>query len=155
MITETGGAPRDYGVAPDNPGVLAEMLDGARSESDLLITCGGASAGERDFVKLVLTNLGAQFLFKSVAMRPGKPFGFATWDGIPVCVLPGNPAAAFVCFQQFVRPLLSKLSGNRVEDLPAVRAKLASELRSRNGRRYFVMSRLEMTREGFGGHSAR
>jgi molybdopterin biosynthesis enzyme len=48
--------------------------------------------------------MGAVFEFRQVAIRPGKPFAVGWWGGLPICVLPGNPAAAFVCFQEFVRP---------------------------------------------------
>jgi molybdopterin molybdotransferase len=125
------------------------MLERARRGADLLITTGGASMGERDLVKGVLSELGAEFRVTQVAMRPGKPFGFAEWSGLPVCVLPGNPAAAFVCFQQLVRPLLASLSGRRVLHLPSVRARLDSELHSRSGRRYFVLARVHWEPDGF------
>src|SRR6202048_4774867 len=113
LVLAAGGEPRYEGVARDNRAVLAVILQRARRDADFLITTGGASAGERDLVKRVLTELGAEFHFTHVAMRPGRPFGFAEWGGIPVCVLPGNPAAAFMCFQKLVRPALARLSGPR------------------------------------------
>jgi molybdopterin molybdotransferase len=149
LVLAAGGEPRYEGVARDSRAALAAMLLRARRGADLLITTGGASAGERDLVKSVLTELGADFHFAHVAMRPGRPFGFAEWDGIPVCVLPGNPAAAFVCFQKLVRPALACLSGNPTTALPAMRARLGAELHSRPGRRYFVLARLECKSGGF------
>ena len=149
LVLAAGGEPRYEGVARDSRAALAAMLLRARRGADLLITTGGASAGERDLVKSVLTELGADFHFAHVAMRPGRPFGFAEWDGIPVCVLPGNPAAAFVCFQKLVRPALARLSGNPTTALPAMRARLGAELHSRPGRRYFVLARLECKSGGF------
>jgi molybdopterin molybdotransferase len=143
LVLAAGGEPRYEGVAQDNRAALESMLLRARRGADLLITTGGASTGDRDLVKSVLTGLGAEFYFRHVAMRPGRPFGFAEWDGIPVCVLPGNPSAAFVCFQKLVRPALARLSGNPVTALPAMRARLGAELHSRPGRRYFVLARLE------------
>src|SRR6202035_2535565 len=149
LVLAAGGDPRYEGVATDNHASLAMMLQRARLGTDMLITTGGASAGERDLVKSVLAELGAEFHFTSVAMRPGKPFGFAEWNGIPVCVLPGNPAAAFVWFQKLVRPALARLSGNPVTALPAMRARLGAELHNRPGRRYFVLARLECKSGGF------
>jgi molybdopterin molybdotransferase len=149
LVLAAGGEPRYEGVARDSRAALAAMLLRARRGADLLITTGGASAGERDLVKSVLTELGADFHFAHVAMRPGRPFGFAEWDGIPVCVLPGNPAAAFVCFQKLVRRALACLSGNPTTALPAMRARLGAELHSRPGRRYFVLARLECKSGGF------
>jgi molybdopterin molybdotransferase len=93
--------------------------------------------------------LGAEFHFTQVAMRPGRPFGFAKWGGIPVCVLPGNPAAAFVCFQKLVRPALARLSGSRAIELPRMQALLDTELNGRPGLRYFVLARVESKPEGF------
>jgi molybdopterin molybdotransferase len=149
LVQTAGGDPRYEGVAQDDPAALEAMLERARVGADLLITTGGASAGERDFVKSVLAKMGAEFRFTQVAMRPGKPFGFAQWRGIPVCVLPGNPAAAFVCFQQLVRPLLAGLSGRSALHLPSVSARLDTELRSRSGRRYFVLARVRWEPQGF------
>jgi molybdopterin molybdotransferase len=149
LVLTAGGDPQYAGVAPDDPAELAAMLERARRGADLLITTGGASRGERDFVKSVLTQLGAEFHFTQVAMRPGRPFGFAQWRGLPVCVLPGNPAAAFVCFQKLVRPLLAGLSGRGVRCSPSLRARLDADLHSRSGRRYFVLARVRWEPEGF------
>lgn len=149
LITEFGGLPNDRGTAPDSPAVLSDMLESARHDSDLLITTGGASKGERDLVKGVLKDLGAKFLFEQVAMRPGRPFGFATWHGKPVCVLPGNPAAAFVCFQELIRPAMARLAGRPAINLPVVRARLQGSLHARSERRYFVLARLDLTPDGF------
>jgi molybdopterin molybdotransferase len=149
LVLATGGEPRNEGVAPDNRGALAAMLQRARRGADLVITTGGASAGERDLVKSVLIELGAEFRFTHVRMRPGRPFGFAKWGGIPVCVLPGNPAAAFVCFHKLVRPALACLSGRRATELPKLQARLEADLHGRPGRRYFVLARLHCDAEGF------
>ena len=115
----------------------------------MLITTGGASAGERDLVKSVLSDLGAEFHFKAVAMRPGRPVAFAEWDGLPVCVLPGNPAAAFVCFQKLVRPGLARLSGLCDTELPRLRARLDADLHGRPGRPHFVLARVRCESDGF------
>jgi molybdopterin molybdotransferase len=149
LVLAAGGEPRYEGVATDNHAVLAAMLERARRGADLLITTGGASEGERDLVKSVLTDLGAVLRFTHVAMRPGRPFGFAEWGGVPVCVLPGNPAAAFVCFHKLVRPALMRISGNRATELPRLHARLEGELRGRAGRRYFVLARIHSEAEGF------
>jgi molybdopterin molybdotransferase len=149
LVLAAGGEPRYEGVARDSRAALAAILDRARLGADLLITTGGASAGERDLVKSVLTELGAEFHFTQVAMRPGRPFGFGKWAGIPLCVLPGNPAAAFVCFQKLVRPALARLAGSRAIELPRMQARLDTELHGRPGRRYFVLARVERKPEGF------
>jgi molybdopterin molybdotransferase len=142
LVLAAGGEPRYEGVARDNRAALTGILQRARRDADLLITTGGASEGKRDLVKNILTELGAEFHFAHVAMRPGRPFGFAKWASIPVCVLPGNPAAAFVCFQKLVRPALARLSGSGAIELPVLQAQLDADLHGRPGRRYFVLARL-------------
>jgi molybdopterin molybdotransferase len=149
LVQAAGGEPRYEGVAPDNRSALAAMLERARSVADLVITTGGASAGARDFVKSVLAESGAEFYFTQVAMRPGRPFGFAKWGGVPVCVLPGNPAAAFVCFHKLVGLALARLAGRRNTNLPRLQARLDADLHGRPGRRYFVLARLHCDAEGF------
>ena len=149
LVTESFGLPIDYGIVPDMDLVFGDLMENAKGRADLLITSGGASGGERDIVKRVLKERGAEFLFSQVAMRPGKPVGFALWNDLPVFVLPGNPVAAFVCFQEIVRPALETLGGCRISGLPALRARLNGALRSRNGRRYFVLGHLQLTPLGF------
>ena len=149
LILAAGGEPRFAAVAPDDRASLAEILQRARRDADMLVTTGGASTGERDLVKSVLTDLGAGFRFTHVAMRPGRPFGFAEWDGTPVCVLPGNPAATFMCFHKLVQPALWRLSGRCETELPKLRARLDGELHTRPDRRYFVFARLRSEPEGF------
>ncbi len=149
LVLDAGGEPRYEGIAPDNRAALAAILQRARHEADMLITSGGASAGERDLVKSVLSDLGAEFRFSQVQMRPGRPFGFAKWGAIPVCVLPGNPAAAFVCFHKLVGPALARLSGRRACELPRLHARLDEELHARPGRPHFVLARVRCEAEGF------
>jgi molybdopterin molybdotransferase len=149
LVQAAGGEPRYKGVARDSRAALSTILQRAQLGADMLITTGGASAGERDLVKSVLTELGAKFHFTTVAMRPGRPFGFAEWGGMPVCVLPGNPAAAFMCFQKLVRPALARLSGNRATELPRLYARLDAELHARPGRPHFVLARVSCEAKGF------
>lgn len=149
LIAELGGEGLFRGIAPDDRTALGELLRSARRDADLLVTTGGASAGERDLVKDVLAELGADFRFSGVAMRPGKPIGFGTWDSLPVCVLPGNPAAAFVGFHEFVRPALLRLGGCRSTALPTVPATLRRAVKSKPGYRYIILAQLELAAEGF------
>jgi molybdopterin molybdotransferase len=149
LVIAMGGELSYEDVARDDRASLEATLLRARCGADLLITTGGASTGERDLVKIVLTQLGAEFRFAHVAMRPGRPFGFATWGDLPVCVLPGNPAAAFVCFHKLVRPALERLSGLRGAERATIQARLAADLHGRPARRYFVLARLGCSAEGF------
>lgn len=149
MIAGCGAEAKFCGVAPDDREALGRVLRSAREGSDMLITTGGASVGARDLVKGALEDLGVDFRFRSIAVRPGKPMGFGTWDGLPVCVLPGNPAAAFVCFQELVRPALLRLAGRDNTRLPVVRAELRGHAKSKAERRYIMLARLALTAKGF------
>jgi molybdopterin molybdotransferase len=97
---------------------LRTALRKAIANCDLIITTGGASTGERDLVKGVLSSLGARFAFTSIAMRPSKPTAFADALGTLVAVLPGNPAAAFVAYVTLVRGVVRRLGG-RTDLVPA------------------------------------
>ncbi len=149
LFSECGANARYCGAVTDNLNELSAALEEARRGADLLITTGGASVGERDLIKSALEEMGAEFEFRKVAIRPGKPFAFGRWQGLPVCVLPGNPAAAFVCFHEFVRPLLLRMAGRERIDLPTVRATLAGRAKSKLGSRYVLFGNLSITRFGF------
>lgn len=149
LLSECGAEVRYCGTVSDNAGELGSALEAAREGADLLITTGGASVGERDLIKAVFGEMGAQFEFRRVAIRPGKPFAFARWRGVPVCVLPGNPAAAFVCYQEFVRPAVLGMAGRKDIELPTLSATLAGRAKSKAGSRYFLFASLSITRSGF------
>ena len=149
LIAECGAEARFCGTAPDDRKLLRGRLESARHGCDMLITTGGASVGERDLIKNALRDLGVEFRFCAIAVRPGKPTGFGTWDGMPVCVLPGNPAASFVAFQEFVRPALLRLAGRRCTAPPLLRATLRGHVKSKAGRRYIILARLALATEGF------
>src|SRR5216117_295733 len=101
LIRRTGAIPVDLGLARDTKESLREHLAGARS-ADLLVTTAGVSVGEHDFVRDVLTELGAEIKLWRIAMRPGAPVGFGLLDGKPWIGLPGNPVSAMVTFELFV-----------------------------------------------------
>jgi molybdopterin molybdotransferase len=149
LISECGAEARLGGTAPDDRAELRRLLEAPREGAHLLITTGGASVGERDLGKSVLAELGADIRFSGVALRPGKPTVFALWGGVPVCVLPGNPAAAFVGFYEFVRPVLLRLAGRRSTELPTLRATLRGQVKSKPGLRYIILAQLALTSDGF------
>lgn len=141
LAREMGADAKSAGVAQDRPAKLKAMLRAAKRGTDLLLTTGGASRGERDLVKGALEEFAAKFAFREVAMRPGRPMGFAMWGQTPVFVLPGNPAAAFVCWQVFARAAVAKMSG-RADAMPRrVKARLAGRIHGREGMEYAVFVR--------------
>ena len=113
MITANGGVPVDLGVARDDPADIRARMERAREErADLLITSAGISAGEADYVRTVLSELGVTLDVWRVRMRPGAPLGSGKVFGIPFIGLPGNPVSTMVTFELFVRPVLRKMAGH-------------------------------------------
>lgn len=110
LVRRAGGEPVSLGIARDTPESLRAHL--ARSAGcDLLITSGGISVGEHDYVRQVLGELGAELKFWKIRMRPGAPVGFGLLGDMPWIGLPGNPVSTMVTFELFVRPAIRKLSG--------------------------------------------
>ena len=100
----------DLGVVPDSPDALAAAMDAAMRCADVVIASGGASVGEKDFIRATLAERG-EVLFWKVAMRPGRPLAFGKLGDADFFGLPGNPASVMVCFYQFVQAALWKRAG--------------------------------------------
>ncbi|NTW55911.1 MAG: molybdopterin molybdotransferase MoeA [Chlorobiaceae bacterium] len=127
--------------APDNRDILRERLAAALDDGDLVITAGGISTGEYDFVQEELTALGVEKKFWSVAQKPGKPLFFGTSaDGKPVFSLPGNPVSALVCFAEYCVPALFRLQGTPAP--PKLQATLAALFPVDRKRHRFLLGKL-------------
>jgi molybdopterin molybdotransferase len=137
---EAGALPERLGVAPDEYEATRRLMQGGLSH-DVLITSGGVSVGEFDFVKDVQEELGVQRRLWQVAMKPGKPLAFGVRDRTLVFGVPGNPVAAMVSFELFVRPALLKLMGHRQVLRPRYRAVIQEQLKNRHGRTQVVRVR--------------
>ena len=139
-----GAEPIYLGIARDTPDALEERLR-AGSRADLIVTSGGVSVGDRDYVRPVLEKLGCTLVFWGVQMKPGYPIVFGRFgeSGPLVFGLPGNPVSAMVTFEQFVRPVLRKMAGYRAWFRPVVRATLADDFEKSAGRMHFVRVSLE------------
>lgn len=111
MIRAANAEPMNLGVARDDPADLRERFERAAG-SDLLITTAGISAGEYDYIRDVLAELGVELAVWKVRMRPGAPVGFGTLRGMPWIGLPGNPVSTMVTFELFVRPALRRMLGH-------------------------------------------
>lgn len=142
-VRQAGGVPVQLGAAGDTFEQSLERINAAAG-FDLLITTGGVSVGERDIVKDVLLAAGNVELH-GIRMKPGKPLAFGMVGGVPVIALPGNPVAALVGFDQFVRPAMLKLLGRQDLDMPVAIATLESPVVNRGGRRFFVRGNLTGT----------
>lgn len=137
QLLEAGAEPVMLGIAGDRKEITREKIL-AGVEYDLLITTGGVSVGDRDYVKEAITELGGEILFWKVDMKPGKPFAFGILRGKPVFALPGNPVAAMVVFEMFVRPAILKQTGHKGIHRPEVKAMLTMPLKNRGDRPHLV-----------------
>jgi molybdopterin molybdotransferase len=137
MLSRLGVEILDLGVVPDDPARLEESFLKASGHADVVITTGGVSVGEADFVKQLMAKLG-EVLFWKIAMRPGRPMAFGRIGNAFLFGLPGNPVAVMVTFYQFVRDALLHLSG-RTDDyeLPLLHVKTSASLRKVPGRTEF------------------
>ena len=133
MLARLGVEIIDMGVVRDDPAQLDKAFRNAAEKADVIITTGGVSVGEADFVKQLMAKLG-EVLFWKIAMRPGRPMAFGKVGNAFLFGLPGNPVAVMVTFYQFVRDALLYLSGRSDDPLPMLRAASAENLRKVPGR---------------------
>jgi molybdopterin molybdotransferase len=138
----------DQGIVPDDPDLLREALIRAGAAADVVISSGGVSVGEADFVRDILNDLG-EIAFWKVAMKPGRPIAFGRIGASLFIGLPGNPVAALVCFLQFIRPVLEKKLG--ITDRPTIpmfKAVSLDRLKKKPGRTEFQRGMLEPAGDG-------
>lgn len=138
-----GAQAHRLGVAKDTLEDVRAMLNTALLENDVIITTGGVSVGERDFVKDVLEEMGAEQKFWKIAQKPGKPMAFLTLGQKLFFGLPGNPVAAVVCFEEYVRPALLKMMGRSKLFRPVVKAVAAEDFKKKPGRMHHVGVKIE------------
>jgi molybdopterin molybdotransferase len=133
----------DMGVVRDRRELVEQALDDAAAVADAIITSGGVSVGEADFVKETLERLGRMAFWK-IAMKPGRPVTFGHIGKAVFFGLPGNPVSVMVTFFQFVRPALLKMTGDTgAPDAWTVTARTTTALRKRPGRFEFQRGVLE------------
>jgi molybdopterin molybdotransferase len=137
MLSRLGVEIADLGVVRDDPALLEAAFKKAAASSDAVVTTGGVSVGEADFVKQLMAKLG-EVLFWKIAMRPGRPMAFGKIGNAYLFGLPGNPVAVMVTFYQFVRDALLHLSG-RTDDyaIPLLQAVSSHSIRKIPGRTEF------------------
>jgi len=131
----------DLGLIPDQPDALREALSRAGREADAIISSGGVSVGDADYVKDILGELG-EIGFWKVAIKPGKPFAFGHLGEAVFFGLPGNPVSSMVTLHQLALPILRTLAGEAPEPPLQLTAKAASGYKKRPGRMDFQRATL-------------
>ena len=111
LLREAGCDAVDLGIVPDDEAAIAAAIERGVAECDALVTSGGVSMGDFDYVKVVLDRLG-EMEWMQVAIRPAKPLAVGTVAGRPVFGLPGNPVSSMVSFELFARPGLRRMMGH-------------------------------------------
>lgn len=131
----------------DRPERLAAAFDQLAAGCDLVVSTGGVSAGDSDWIRPLLAERGTVAFWK-LFLRPGRPFAFGTLAGLPFFGLPGNPVAAAITALQLVLPALQVLEGCDAEGLRRLRVRLAAPLRRRPGRPELARARLAFAADG-------
>ena len=148
MLTRMGFDVIDMGVIRDDPALIEAAFTQAAATADVVITSGGVSVGEADFVKDMLNKLG-EVLFWKIAMKPGRPLAYGKINGAHFFGLPGNPVSVMVTFYQFVRDALLVLSGQSpVPPLPTFKVPCTSALKKAPGRTEFQRGILTQDADG-------
>jgi molybdopterin molybdotransferase len=147
LIKQFGAEPVDLGIARDTLEATEQKLRAAFS-ADIIVTSGGVSMGDRDFVRTVLESLGVEIKFWKVKQRPGKPLVFGVKDKKLFFGLPGNPVSTSVCFELYVVPAMMKMSGQDYRPL-RVRARLGHAVTKKPGLRHFLRGILIKTDQGY------
>jgi molybdopterin molybdotransferase len=142
QVALAGGEAVPLRSARDETSALRAQIERGLQE-DVLVLSGGVSAGKYDLVKSVLRELGAEFFFDAVAIRPGRPTVFGICRGKPVFGLPGNPVSTMVTFELFVVPALDILSGAAPRALPMFKAQLAASVRQKARLSHFLPAVVE------------
>ena len=142
LVEIMGGTAVDLGIIPDDRTQLATAIDRASASGvDVLVTLGGASVGEHDFVREVLMDRGMDLDFWKIAMRPGKPLMFGRLGPMRVLGLPGNPVSSLVCGLLFLKPLIQSLLGLPIVDETEF-AELGAAVRANDKRQDYIRASL-------------
>ena len=137
QVLECGGIPIMLGISKDKKIDLQKKFKTAL-HADVIISSGGVSVGDFDFVKDVMGEIGNAMHFWQVAMRPGKPLAFGAIESVPLFGLPGNPVSAMVSFEQFVRPSLLKMQGHKKIFRQTAKAVCDQEVQKSAGFKHFI-----------------
>ncbi|GAJ70712.1 LOW QUALITY PROTEIN: molybdopterin-guanine dinucleotide biosynthesis protein MobB [Vibrio sp. JCM 18904] len=147
MLEKLGCEILDFGILEDNEQLMIEALENASAQADVVMTSGGVSVGDADYIKLALDKLG-QIDFWRINMRPGRPLAFGQINNKPFFGLPGNPVQVMVSFINFVEPALRKMQGEQGWKPLKVNAIATENLRSRQGRTEFSRGVYELDETG-------
>jgi molybdopterin molybdotransferase len=145
QVAAMGAVPLVFARVPDTRDAVRSAVEKALSDADVVLTNGGVSVGDYDFVKDILDEMGAQLVFWRVKQKPGKPLAFWTLGSKRIVGLPGNPVSCMVCTEEYVRPLVRRMMGFSLIYRPTRMAVLDKQYAKSGdtGRTHFVRVRLQ------------
>lgn len=144
-LPRCGATIRLFPLTPDTSEATRSALEQAFQLCDVVLTSGGVSVGESDWIKPAFHQMGGELDFWRIAVKPGKPFAFGQWRGKFLFGLPGNPVSALVTFHLLVRPALARLQGATAVALPSCSACLAEALSNDGDRPHFMRVTIDTT----------
>ena len=149
LVRESGFVPVDLGQVGDDEDLIVDTLRPALLECDAILTSGGVSVGDYDFVKAALNRLGS-LEWRQVAIKPAKPLAFGVISGTPIFGLPGNPVSSLVSYELFARPALRQMSGHPILHRPTVSARAEHDFTRRpDGKVHFVRVQVRWSESGY------
>ena len=147
MLRRLGCEVTDLGILPDEAEAIAGILEQGAAGHDLILTSGGVSTGDADYVKSAIEQVGAM-VFWRMAIKPGRPVAMGVIKGCPFIGLPGNPVASFVTFAHVARPAVLALAGAAWRKSAALQVRAAFSYRKKSGRREYVRACLRQGEDG-------
>jgi molybdopterin molybdotransferase len=147
LLARLGHGLAERRLVADQPQALAAALEQLAADCDLVVSTGGVSAGDADWIRPLLAERG-QVAFWKLFLKPGRPFAFGQLRGKPFFGLPGNPVAAAVTALQLLWPALQVMEGAEAEPLPRLKVRLAAPLRRGAGRPELARARLRVGESG-------
>lgn len=148
LCEAAGFEPVDLGLVVDDEGAIEARLVEAGDRCDAILSSGGVSMGDFDFVKVVLDRV-ADMRWMQLAIKPAKPFAFGTMGRVPVFGLPGNPVSSLVSFELFARPALRRMAGWADPDVRLLSARAGTDMPRRvDGKTHFVRVRVRADDDG-------
>ena len=146
FISSNGAVPLKLGIVPDKPEALKQEIAQAVKSADIVLSTGGVSVGDYDYVDRILTELGGTLHIRSVAVKPGKPLTVATFEDNNCLYfgIPGNPVSALVSCWRFIQPALLKLSGLNNYQPQFITATTRNDLKAAGKRETYLWGRLHL-----------
>ena len=146
FVSNNGGIPICFGIIRDQPDILKDKISQAINQADIVLSTGGVSVGDYDYIDRILEELGGKIHIRSVAVKPGKPLTVATFSNNCLYFgIPGNPVSALVTCWRFVQPAIKKLSGLRDNFSPTfIKATTQQELRAGGKRETYLWGKVRV-----------